>query len=74
LRGISVSDDEFDDAFRPAVSKTQVRFREWNCPICDANNPVDDGFRHSDELMCSYCGLQFRVQTTTEKKFSLIPI
>jgi transcription elongation factor Elf1 len=70
-----MSADEFDEDFKAGVTpKTQVVFREWDCPVCDANNPAEDGFRHGAELICCYCGLQFRVNTVAENRFSLIPI
>jgi hypothetical protein len=38
-----------------------LRGTEFDCPECNANNPVDDGFRADDELRCHYCGLELRV-------------
>ncbi len=41
------------------------RFREFECPLCSANNPCDDGFGEGDELRCCYCGQDFRVGLTS---------
>jgi hypothetical protein len=33
----------------------------FDCPECNANNPIDDGFGAGDEILCFYCGTSFRV-------------
>ena len=35
------------------------RFKDFDCPACDANNPYDDGFGDGDEVRCFYCGQEF---------------
>jgi uncharacterized Zn-finger protein len=69
-------DRDFDEEPRstPSVPLSHKRFYEFDCPNCDANNPMNDGFRHGDEVICLYCGLEFKVQTISEDKFKLIPI
>jgi hypothetical protein len=68
-------DDGDEDAKEPkAVPRSQIRFTEWDCPACDANNPLDDGFKHSDEIICNWCGANYRVETVGEERFKLIPI
>jgi transcription elongation factor Elf1 len=32
------------------------RFTEFECPMCNAHNPVDEGFKYNDEVFCNYCG------------------
>jgi len=59
---------------KPQVPLSKIKFYEFDCPNCDANNPMSDGFKHDDEVICLYCGLQFRVQTIREDRFKLIPI
>ena len=72
--------EEFDEDGNRTVDKSVRRdgdkkiFTEWDCPTCDANNPFDEGFKGGDELMCSYCGLRFRVMRMTDEKFKLVPI
>ena len=71
---MSAKDLEEDGSAAVQKPKAQIRFTEWNCPVCEANNPCEDGFKHRDELMCSYCGMLFRAETVTEERFRLIPI
>lgn len=40
------------------------RFKEFDCPLCSANNPLDDGFKEGDEVRCAYCGVDFQVMTS----------
>jgi hypothetical protein len=37
-------------------------FKEFDCPSCTANNPMDDGFRVGEEVRCHYCGGEFEVR------------
>ena len=51
-------------------------FFEFECPICDAHNPWDDGFGHKDEVFCNYCGtvLDVRVEKDADPvSFRLAP-
>jgi DNA-directed RNA polymerase subunit RPC12/RpoP len=41
---------------------------EFDCPNCNANNPVDDTFTHGDEVRCNYCGSEFKVSINQEGK------
>lgn len=36
-------------------------FKDFDCPTCNANNPVDEGFGDGSEVRCYYCGLEFKV-------------
>jgi len=47
------------------------RFFEFDCPVCNANNPYGDGFEVGDEVRCCYCGCEFSVRVTEEGKFKL---
>ncbi len=69
-------DRDFDEEpnVKPSVPLARIRFYEFDCPNCDANNPMNDGFKHDDELVCLYCGLEFKVKTVSENRFKLIPI
>ncbi|TQF10547.1 hypothetical protein FJV41_38875 [Myxococcus llanfairpwllgwyngyllgogerychwyrndrobwllllantysiliogogogochensis] len=40
--------------------------KEFDCPGCDANNPVPDGFGDGDELRCNYCGCEYSVRISAE--------
>lgn len=43
-------------------SKKKVVWTAFECPICSADNPMDDGFSPGDDVFCSYCGSRFRVR------------
>ena len=49
-----------DDDLKGDDPKGKV-YTEFDCPSCDANNP-HDGFHVGSEVMCYYCGLNFRVK------------
>jgi hypothetical protein len=46
-------------------------FKDFDCPTCSANNPYDDGFVDGDEVLCYYCGTEFRVTVTEEGRLRL---
>lgn len=46
-----------DDDQKPGVKL----FKEFECPDCSAHNPYDDGFKIGAEILCYYCGLNFKV-------------
>ena len=50
--------DEKPDGEGSAASK----FKEFDCPGCNANNPCDPPFGDGDELLCNYCGQQYEVK------------
>lgn len=60
-------DDEDDKVLLPS----QVKFKEFDCPRCDANNPVDPPFGNGDEVLCNYCACDFLVTVTDELKLKL---
>ena len=35
------------------------KFEEFECPACSANNPYDT-FGNGEEVLCNWCGMQFR--------------
>jgi transcription elongation factor Elf1 len=41
---------------------------EFDCPECNANNPVGDTFSDGDEVSCNYCGREFKVRINQEGK------
>lgn len=54
----------------------RATFREFDCPVCDAYNPWDEGFGHKDEVFCSYCGSVLDVRVDKDAAagiFRLIP-
>lgn len=47
---------------RPRKASDQARWTEFECPLCSAHNPWDDGFEPGDELFCSWCGAVLKVR------------
>lgn len=45
------------------------RRNDFDCPVCSANNPYDDGFSPGDEVRCYYCGQEFEVEVNAEGKW-----
>ncbi len=62
-------DDEPGDAGDQG-GKRRV-FKEFDCPSCDASNPYDDGFSDGDEVLCYYCGTEYRVAVNDEGRLRL---
>jgi hypothetical protein len=57
LRSVQArDDDDFDGEERRRGPRV---FREFECPLCNANNPLEDGFTVRDEVFCQYCGATF---------------
>ena len=48
--------EEEEEEAEPAVTK-----KDFDCPLCSANNPYDEGFKIDDEIQCYYCGAEFKV-------------
>ena len=61
--------DEDDDDKVQIPSK--MKFKEFECPGCDANNPVDPPIGNGDEVLCNYCGCDYSVLITDELKLKL---
>ena len=59
-------DDNDDD-----VKEAERRWTDFDCPDCNANNPVDDSFGAGDEIRCYYCGAGFKVKVTEAGKLKL---
>ena len=57
-------DDDKDDA----GGGPQSTFKEFDCPGCSANSPCDPPFGDGDELLCNYCGTEYKVRVTEEGK------
>jgi transcription elongation factor Elf1 len=52
---------------------TARRWSDFDCPDCNANNPVDESFGNGDEVRCYYCGAGFQVQVNDEGRLRLRP-
>ncbi len=60
------SDFDFDDDDKDFKKSGGGRFKEFDCPDCNANNPVDETFGDQDEVRCNYCGSEYRVTVSDE--------
>ena len=48
-------DDDDDDNKRK-----RRKHDEFECPECNAHNPVPDGYDDGSEVQCFYCGAEFK--------------
>lgn len=62
-------DDDHNKA--EAGTGTDAKFKEFDCPSCNANNPCDPPFGDGDELLCNYCGQDYKVKVTEEGRAKL---
>ncbi len=73
----SVDEEDFSNEDKendPSVaSGSRRRFKEFECPDCAANNPVDDGFGNGDDIVCNYCGQEYKVVVDDDAKLKLKP-
>jgi transcription elongation factor Elf1 len=58
-------DESSDDSGKPK------NFDEFDCPLCNANNPYGDGFKENDEIRCYYCGQEYKVKIDGSGKLKL---
>jgi transcription elongation factor Elf1 len=61
-----VSDDEGGESGGPGRV-----YKDFDCPICNANNPLDEPLADGTEVRCFYCGQEFRARITDEGKLKL---
>jgi hypothetical protein len=59
------SEQDDDDKKSGRALGTRRRFEEFDCPACSANNPFDT-FGNGDEVLCNWCGMQFRAVVDEE--------
>ena len=60
---------EYDDD-EPKPTKGG-KFNEFDCPECNANNPMGDGFGVGDDIRCMYCGQEFEVKDKGDGRIKL---
>jgi hypothetical protein len=65
--------DQYDEDEKPQAEDLgrARRFKDFDCPDCNANNPYDDGFGDGDEVRCYYCGQEFTVEVTESGRLKL---
>ncbi|MCI0572828.1 MAG: transcription elongation factor 1 family protein [Myxococcaceae bacterium] len=62
-------DDDEDVGDSPG--RTGRGATEFDCPSCNAHNPVDDPLTEGAEVLCNYCGSQFQVRISSEGRLKL---
>ncbi len=50
---------------------TARRFFDFDCPSCNANNPYDDSFGNGDDVLCYYCGQEYKATVSDEGRLRL---
>lgn len=58
-------DYDFDDDDSGKESKKGGK-KEFDCPECNANNPLDEPLSDGDEVRCNYCGSTFKALVNAE--------
>jgi hypothetical protein len=53
------SEQEDEDKKSGKSLGVKRKFDEFECPACSANNPYDT-FGNGEEVLCNWCGMQFR--------------
>jgi len=66
-----LSEEEDDERKSGRAKGSKRRFDEFDCPACSANNPMGDGFGNNDEVLCNYCGLEFKAMVDDEGALKL---
>ena len=51
--------------------RRQRAYTDYDCPTCNANNPVEMALRDGDETSCNYCGSEYKVRITDEGRLKL---
>lgn len=62
--------DDYSESDEKETEKG-IKFFEFDCPVCNANNPYPDGFCPGEEIRCYYCGTEFAVRLSEEGKLKL---
>ncbi len=63
---MTVDDDE-------EAGEGRRTWTDFDCPDCNANNPIDEPFGHGDEVRCFYCGAGFNVMVSEGGRLRLRP-
>lgn len=71
--GMPLDPHDYEDDKDDAGEKEGRRrtFQDFDCPSCNANNPYDDAFGDGDEVLCFYCGQEFKVLVNDEGRLRL---
>jgi hypothetical protein len=64
-------DDDDDKKDAASGAGASSRFKEFDCPSCSANNPADPPFGNDDEVLCNYCGTEYKARVSDEGRLKL---
>lgn len=67
---VDLFDDE-DDNRKEMEADAKRGAKEFDCPGCSANNPVDAALQDRDEVMCNYCGTEWKVSINDSGKLKM---
>ena len=62
--------DAYDEEEDRPSSKNEGK-KEFDCPSCNANNPLEDVIVDGAELLCNYCGSEYRAKVSDEGRIKL---
>lgn len=63
--------EDDDDNKELATAGAKSKFKDFDCPDCNANNPADPYFGDGDELLCNYCGSGFVAKVNDDGRLKL---
>jgi len=43
--------------------------KDFDCPDCNANNPLEEALTDGQEVLCNYCGCSFLVKVGDNGRF-----
>jgi transcription elongation factor Elf1 len=43
--------------------------RDFDCPDCNANNPLEEPLADGMEVLCNYCGCEYQVKALESGRF-----
>ena len=60
--------DHYDDD-DDSKSASKAGRKDFDCPECNANNPLEDTLADGQEVLCNYCGCEFLVKVGDNGRF-----
>ncbi|MFP2928827.1 hypothetical protein ACLESO_27245 [Pyxidicoccus sp. 3LG] len=57
---------DFDDDEKESKGGGGKALKDFDCPECNANNPLHEALAHGEEVRCNYCGSEFKVSISQE--------
>jgi transcription elongation factor Elf1 len=63
--------EDDDEQKKEDAAGANTTFKEFDCPSCNANNPADPPFGDGEEVLCNYCGQEYKVKVSEEGRLKL---